>query len=218
MAAFLAPDYQPNAGRGGDPKCHRRAAIGFHLAVMFSLAIGRGKAIESRPAMARFSAAAAAGRLGSSSLRRADARASATQPSGRPWTAEAVRVLKFGGCRCIGPGHEIGRFPSAEIAIGADLRQAFQDKPSAALTARIASHWSRYSTAKPRSSLVNERHADDASRVRNLAGAVNCDLLPVAALQRPRLPGELHFLDDAGAIDAGNDPRCKADISGIGAV
>jgi len=69
-----------------------------------------------------------------------------------PWSAEAVRVLKFGGCRCIGPGHEIGRFPSAEIAIGADLRQAFQDKPSAALTARIASHWSRYSTAKPRSS------------------------------------------------------------------
>jgi len=67
-------------------------------------------------------------------------------------------------------------------------------------------------------SLVNERHADDASRVRNLAGAVDCDLLPVAALQRPRLPGELHFLDDAGAIDAGNDARCKADISGIGAV
>ena len=216
MAAFLAPDYQPNAGRGGDPKCHRRAAIGFHLAVMFSLAIGRGKAIESRPAMARFSAAAAAGRLGSSSLRRADARASATQPSGRPWTAEAVRVLKFGGCRCIGPGHEIGRFPSAEIAIGADLRQAFQDKPSAALTARIASHWSRYSTAKPRSSTsVTQTTPAGFATLPALSTVICCQSRRFSGHD---LPGELHFLDDAGAIDAGNNARCKADISGIGAV
>jgi hypothetical protein len=38
-----------------------------------------------------------------------------------------VHVLNGSGCRYIGPGHEIGGFPSAEIAIGADLRGAFQD-------------------------------------------------------------------------------------------
>jgi hypothetical protein len=41
--------------------------------------------------------------------------------------------------------------------------------------------------------IVNERRAD-ASRVRNLAGAIDCDLLPVAPLERPRLPGDFTSL------------------------
>src|SRR5262249_36507993 len=66
-------------------------------------------------------------------------------------------------------------------------------------------------------SVVNECRAD-ACRVRNLAGAIDCDQSPVASFHRPRLPSEAHFFDDPATVDAGNDARCEADISGIGAV